>query len=86
MDGHGDTAFGCSVQLREDDAGDIGYLFELFGLCQCILAGGAVQDYQGLAVSFRIFFFNDPVELSKLRHKVFLVVSACLALAAWMAS
>ena len=78
LDGNGDTALCSSVQLRQNDTGDICHFCKLSCLLQRILARGTVQHHQRFQVCLWVLFFQNPVNLVELFHQVLLVVkSSC---------
>ena len=62
LHGDHDAALGGAVELGEHDAGDAGGLSEEAGLLEAILAGGGVDDEQGLVG--RAFYLARRTRLS----------------------
>src|SRR6202044_3403466 len=75
-DGDDDAAFGAAVELGEDDTGDVGGLGEEACLLQTVLAGGCVDDEEGLVRSAGQEALGGAAHLVELLHEVGLGVEA----------
>ena len=75
-DGEDNAAFGGSVELGEDDAGDAGSLGEEARLLQAILAGGCVHDEKGLVGGAGHELLGGAAHLVELLHQIGLGVEA----------
>jgi len=75
-DGQDDAAFGCAVQLGEDDAGDVCGFGEEAGLGEAVLSSGGVHDEQGLVWCAGNQFFCRAAHLVELLHEVCFRVEA----------
>src|ERR1035437_2875677 len=61
---HDDAALRGSVELGEDDAGDVDHLGERTGLDEAVLAGGGVENEQHLGDWGDLL--DDPLHLAQL--------------------
>ena len=75
-DGDDDAALGGAVELGEDDAGDAGGLGEQTRLLQAVLAGGGVDDKQGLVRGAGDEARGGAAHLVELFHEVSFGVEA----------
>ncbi len=69
-DGDHDAAFGGAVELGKDDAGDTGGFGEEPGLLQTVLAGGGIDDEQGLVRRAGHLALGRATHLVELFHEV----------------
>ena len=74
LDGQHHAALGGAVQFGQHNAGDPRGALELPGLVHRVLAGGGVQDQQGLPVAARQLPVDDAGDLPQLVHQVLFIV------------
>ena len=75
-DGDGDAALRRAVQLRQRDAGHADRVAEESRLLQAVLAGGRVDDQQGLVRRARQALLDHAAHLGELLHQVRLRVQS----------